>query len=112
VPYPVKKLSKKVETCLTFYNAGYSIIFYIQSVCLFRKCNELFVRSCLREGKVDLNRCARTRGVDAVFNFIARCFERIDENKVAASYWFDMRFVPYCGVAIYGSVSPNCVMVP
>ena len=72
-----------METCLTFYHAGYSIIFYIQSVRLFHKCNELFVRSCLREGEVDLNRGARTRGVDAVFNFIARRFERIDENKVA-----------------------------
>ena len=81
--YSVKKVSKKVETCLTFYHAGYSIIFYIQSIRLFHKRNELFVRSCLREGEVDLNRGARTRGVDAVFNFIARRFERIDENKVS-----------------------------
>jgi len=97
VPYPVKKLSKKVETCLTFYNAGYSIIFYIQSVCLFRKCNELFVRSCLREGKVDLDRkVSRLYGEFAkTFRCHYRCrLDVIEEYTyhrffaVLAMFWF------------------------
>ena len=35
----------------------------------------------------------------------------LTRTKSRASYWFDIRFVPYSGVAIYGFVSPNCVMV-